>query len=91
MFKIMLRCGLRLEETANLTKDALDLQCQQLIVYNGKGNKDRVVYISDDAKAALMQYLKQRSSSRIKKIFLVEKGTYQGKPISAHGIKKRME
>jgi site-specific recombinase XerD len=91
MFKIMLRCGLRLEETANLTKDAIDLQHQQLIVYNGKGNKDRVVYISDDAKAALMQYLKQRSSSRVKKIFLVEKGTYKGKPISVHGIKKRME
>lgn len=91
MFKIMLRCGLRLEETANLTKDALDLQRQQLIVYNGKGKKDRVAYISNDAKVALMQYLKQRSSSRIKKIFLVEKGTYKGKPISAHGIKKRME
>ena len=91
MFKIMLRCGLRLEETANLTKDALDLQRQQLIVYNGKGKKDRVVYISNDAKAALMQYLKQRSSSRIKKIFLVEKGTYKGKPISVHGIKKRMQ
>lgn len=91
MFKIMLRCGLRLEETANLTKDALDLQRQQLIVYNGKGKKDRVAYISNDAKAALMQYLKQRSSSKIKKIFLVEKGTYKGKPISVHGIKKRME
>jgi site-specific recombinase XerD len=91
MFKIMLRCGLRLEETANLTKDALDLERQQLIVYNGKGKKDRVAYISNDAKVALMQYLKQRSSSRIKKIFLVEKGTYKGKPISAHGIKKRME
>ena len=91
VFKIMLRCGLRLEETANLTKDALDLQRQQLIVYNGKGKKDRVAYISNDAKAALMQYLKQRSSSRIKKIFLVEKGTYKGKPISVHGIKKRMQ
>jgi len=91
MFKIMLRCGLRLEETANLTKDALDLQRQQLIVYNGKGKKDRVAYISNDAKAALMQYLKQRSSSRVKKIFLVEKGAYKGKPISVHGIKKRME
>ena len=91
MFKIMLRCGLRLEETANLTKDALDLQRQQLIVYNGKGKKDRVAYISNDAKVALMQYLKQRSSSRVKKIFLVEKGTYKGKPISVHGIKKRMQ
>ena len=91
MFKIMLRCGLRLEETANLTKDAVDLELQQLIVYNGKGKKDRVGFISDDAKAALTNYLKQRSSSRVKKIFLVEKGTYKGKPISVHGIKKRME
>ena len=91
MFKIMLRCGLRLEETANLTKDAVDLELQQLIVYNGKGKKDRVGFISDDAKTALTNYLKQRSSSRVKKIFLVEKGTYKGKPISVHGIKKRME
>ena len=44
MFKIMLRCGLRLEETANLTKDAVDLELQQLIVYNGKGKKDRVAF-----------------------------------------------
>ena len=91
MFKIMLRCGLRLEETANLTKEAVDIELQQLIVYNGKGKKDRVAFISDDAKAALTHYLKQRSSSRVKKIFLVEKGTYKGKPISVHGIKKRME
>jgi len=91
LFKIMLRCGLRLEETANLTKDAVDLERQQLMVYNGKGKKDRVAFISDDAKEVLMRYLKQRSSSRFKKIFLVEKGTYKGKPISVHGIKKRME
>lgn len=91
MFKVMLRCGLRLEETANLTKDALDLERRQLIVNNGKGKKDRVAFISHDAKAALIRYLEQRSSSRIKKIFLVEKGTYKGKPISVNGIKKRME
>ena len=91
IFKIMLRCGLRLEETANLTKEAVDLEQQQLIVYNGKGKKDRVAYISDDAKGALIRYLKQRSSSRYKKIFLVEKGIHKGKPISVHGIKKRME
>jgi site-specific recombinase XerD len=91
IFKVMLRCGLRLEETANLTKDAVDLERQQLIVFNGKGNKDRVTFISDDAKEAINHYLKRRSSSRVKKIFLVEKGTYKGMPISVHGIKKRME
>jgi len=91
MFRIMLRCGLRVEEVSNLTKEAIDLKRQQLIVYNGKGKKDRVTYISNDAHKALLRYLKQRSSSRVKKIFLVEKGTYKGKPISVRGIKKRME
>jgi site-specific recombinase XerD len=91
MFRIMLRCGLRVEEVANLTMEAIDLKRQQLIVFNGKGKKDRVTYISNDAQQALLRYLKQRSSSRIKKVFLVEKGTYKGSPISVRGIKKRME
>jgi site-specific recombinase XerD len=91
IFKIMLGCSLRLEETAILIKDALDIQRQQLIVGNGKGKKNRVAYISNDAKVALMKYIKPRSSSRIKWIFSVKKGTYKGNPISAHGIKKRIE
>ncbi len=36
-------------------------------------------------------YLQQRSSSRVNKVFLVEKGTYKGKPISVRGIQKRIE
>jgi hypothetical protein len=32
-----------------------------------------------------------RSSERGKKLFLVEKGSYKGKPISVRGIQKRME
>jgi site-specific recombinase XerD len=91
MFRIMLRCGLRVEEVANLTLEAIDLKKQQVIVFNGKGKKDRVTYISNDAQQALLRYLEQRSPSRVKKIFLVEKGTYKGKPISVRGIKKRME
>lgn len=91
MFKLMLRCGLRVEEVANLTLAALDLKRRRIIVYNGKGGKDRVVYISNDAHDALVVYLKQRSHYRIKKVFLVEKGDFKGKPISVRGIQKRME
>jgi len=91
MFKLMLRCGLRVEEVANLTLDAFDLKRRRIIVYNGKGGKDRVVYISDDAHDALVAYLKLRSHYRVKKVFLVEKGDFKGKPISVRGIQKRME
>ena len=91
MFMLMLRCGLRVEEVAKLTLAALDLPRLQLFVYEGKGLKDRVVYVSHDAHHALIEYLKVRPPSRAKRVFLVEKGHYPGSPISVRGIQKRME
>jgi site-specific recombinase XerD len=72
IFKIMLRCGLRVEEVANLICGAVDLKRRRIMVH-GKGSKDRMVYISDDAKEALDRYLKLRTFPRVKKVFLVEK------------------
>jgi site-specific recombinase XerD len=91
IFMLMLRCGLRVEEVAQLTVGALDLPRSQLFVYRGKGAKDRVVYLSRDAQQALLEYLKSRSSSRMKRVFLVDKGRCKGNPISVRGIQKRME
>jgi site-specific recombinase XerD len=91
MFKLMLRCGLRVEEVSNLSFGHIDLKKRRIIVQQGKGGKDRVVYISDDAHDALVAYLKTRSHYRVKKVFLVEKGTYIGQPISVRGIQKRIE
>jgi site-specific recombinase XerD len=91
MFRLMLRCGLRVEEVANLTLGAIDLKQRRLMVLNGKGGKDRVVYISEDAADALDAYLKLRWHSRMKKVFLVDKGDYKGQPISVRGIQKRIE
>lgn len=91
MFKVMLRCGLRVEELANLSLEAIHLKRRVILVKDGKGSKDRVVYLSDDAYDALVRYLRSRPPSRAKKIFLVEKGTCKGKPISVRGIQKRME
>ncbi len=91
MFKLMLRCGLRVEEVSHLTIDAIELDRRRILVRSGKGSKDRIVYISGDAHEALDKYLKVRSAKRIRKVFLVEKGTFKGKPISVRGIQKRME
>jgi site-specific recombinase XerD len=57
----------------------------------GKGGKDQVVYISDDTFDALVAYVKQRLGSRVKKIFLIEKGVHKARPISMRGIRKRIE
>ena len=91
MFKLMLRCGLRVEEVSNLTLGVIDLKRCRLIVEQGKGGKGRVVYISSDAHDALKVYLKLRSGNRTKRVFLVEKGTYKGQAISVRGIQKRIE
>lgn len=91
MFMLMLRCGLRVEEVAQLTLDAIDYSRSQIFVRSGKGNKDRVVYISHDAGAALAAYLRIRVTTREQRIFLVEKGTHRGHPLSVRGIQKRVE
>jgi site-specific recombinase XerD len=91
MFMLMLRCGLRVEEVAKLTMAALDLPRSQLFVYEGKGVKDRVVYLSNDAYKILVEYLKARPSSRAKRVFLIEKGRFKGKPIEVRGIQHRMQ
>ena len=91
IFLLMLRCGLRVEEVANLSLNAIDFKRRRILIQDGKWGKDRLVYVSNDAMKALIKYLKVRSASKTKKVFLVEKGTYRGQPISVRGIQKRME
>jgi site-specific recombinase XerD len=90
MFMLMLRCGLRVQEVAELTVDALEYGRRQIFVFHGKGAKDRVVYMSEDARSALLAYLAKRSS-KARGLFLVQKGPMRGKPLSVRGIQKRIE
>jgi site-specific recombinase XerD len=90
LFMVMLRCGLRVQEVADLTVDAIDFGRRQIFVSNGKGAKDRIVYVSEDARSALLAYLGRRSS-KAEGLFLVQKGPMKGKPLSVRGIQKRIE
>lgn len=90
MFMLMLRCGLRVQEVAELTVDAVEYGRRQILVFHGKGAKDRVVYMSEDARSALLAYLAKRSS-KTRGLFLVQKGPMRGKPLSVRGIQKRIE
>ena len=57
---------------------------------NGKGRKDRVVYLSEDVSTALEVFLKRRSL-KARGLFLVQKGPMTGHSLSVRGIQKRME
>jgi site-specific recombinase XerD len=57
---LMLRCGLRVSEVAQLKLKDIDWSQQAVLVEQGKGRTDRRVYLSADAVASLRECLKQR-------------------------------
>jgi len=91
IFMVMLRCGLRVQEVVNLTLDVIDYRRSRILVKAGKGARDRIVYISNDAAVALAKYLRKRPKTGEKQIFLAEKGRCRGKPISVRAVQKRVE
>jgi integrase/recombinase XerD len=56
-FFILAHSGLRPSELAEVQCGDVDLEGQRLVVREGKGMQDRVVYLSDTATLALRQYL----------------------------------
>jgi integrase len=54
LFLVMLRCGLRVSEVAQLKIDHIDWEQQALHIEQGKGRKDRRVYMSPDMVTKLV-------------------------------------
>jgi site-specific recombinase XerD len=53
IFLLMLRCGLRVSEVCALAWDAIDLNTDPGRINHGKGQVDRIVYLSPDVKRTL--------------------------------------
>ena len=60
IIRLILNCGLRLSEAANLNIDDLDLSESKFVVI-GKGNKERTCYLNKPTKEAIEDYLKYRN------------------------------
>jgi site-specific recombinase XerD len=60
ILELLFSSGLRVSELANLNRDRLDLKNQEFSV-RGKGDKIRVVFVSNSAKEALEGYLAKRT------------------------------
>jgi site-specific recombinase XerD len=90
LFLVILRCGLRVSEVAQLTLEQIDWEQQALRVVQGKGRKDRRVYMSPDAVASVQQCLAQHPGARAQGyVFWNRKRTAQ--PLSVKAIQKKME
>jgi site-specific recombinase XerD len=60
-FFVLAHTGLRASECVDLCYQDIDLHAQRLFVYQGKGQRDRVVYLSDIACQAIRRYLDDSS------------------------------
>jgi site-specific recombinase XerD len=87
---LMLRCGLRVSEVAKLKLSDIDWEQKSLLVEQGKGRKDRVVYLSSDAITDLKACLELRPASVPDGLFFWnQKRT--GRALSTKGIQKKVE
>ena len=60
LFGLMLRCGLRVSETVKLQRHHIDWDQEALLLEQGKGRKDRRVYLCTDAAELLREGLTLR-------------------------------
>jgi len=71
MFILMLRCGLRIAEVANLRLADLYLDEDfPRVVLRGKGSRERAVYLSSQAERCLRAYLAERPCVTSEQVFL---------------------
>jgi site-specific recombinase XerD len=87
MFTLMLRCGLRISEVAEVQLADLYLhESPPRLVASGKGSKERSAYLSPQVERTLRAYLDERPHVACDFVFL----SYQGDGMSTTAIHKRL-
>jgi integrase/recombinase XerD len=88
MFTLMLHAGLRVGELCHLRVSDVRIVGEQMpfLRLQGKGDQERVVYLSAASAQLLDEYLEQRAEDSPARVFL----NYQGQPISVTGIQLRL-
>jgi site-specific recombinase XerD len=84
IFAVLWSCGLRRSEAASLQLEHYDVETGALTVRNGKGGKDRLVYLADPASAlAMSDWLEVRGTEPGPLYFA---GVRNGKVVDGVGI-----
>lgn len=70
IFHLLWQGGLRVSEVEDLRLEDLDWSGQRLSVRNGKGMKDRTVYLTANVMKALLDYMEVRGEGSSEHVFL---------------------
>jgi site-specific recombinase XerD len=85
-FYLMWQSALRLSEVEELRLEDLDLAGRKLIVRQGKGMKDRAVFMTDTTVRAIQEYLLVRGPGPTDHVFL-----YRNQPVCKDLIRSRVK
>lgn len=88
IFLLMLRSGLRVGEVCQLKQEDVQIKGQKLMVRNGKGKVDRLVYFSLAVKADLEQWLNQQP---LKNSYCFPSKRKPGSPLHCSTIREWMK
>ena len=91
LYELIYSCGLRISEAAGLQVSNLHLK-ERLLIFQGKGDKERMVPFGQSAKEKLEQYLLEVrpilvGSKVVSEVFV----NYKGEPMSRKGIWKNFK
>src|SRR6266480_3719774 len=81
ILQLFLQTGIRVAELVGLSLTDIDLEAGTMLI-NGKGNKQRTIYLEKKATQALRAYLSDRPHNLDQHIFL----NYQGNGLSVRGV-----
>jgi len=81
ILQVFLQTGIRVAELVGLELTDIDLNAGTMLI-NGKGNKQRTIYLEKKATQAVKSYLAARSRTSSQHLFL----NYQGNGLSVRGV-----
>jgi site-specific recombinase XerD len=84
---LLLSTGIRRSEAVGITLDDLNLEERQLLI-RGKGDKERVVPLTDQAVEAIQAYLPHRTKTQSRHLFV---SAYGGHPIHGRIINRMLQ
>ncbi len=87
MVVLLLSTGIRRSEAVGITLDDLDLEKRQLLI-RGKGDKQRVVPLTEQAVEAIQAYLPHRTKTESRHLFV---SAWKGRPLHGRCINRMLK
>lgn len=87
---ILQYCGLRISECLSIENDDIDIaiKTKEMVIRNGKGNKQRTIYFNDKCISSIKEYMKVRPKNAGKYFFVTRESIGKNKKMDRTTVNK---